>query len=191
MYTVVTSRFNNETRDANYAYRKKYGFSCMYCTPLELSPSIAYNTPVFVIEMNNFTNKIEGIGLIKNSPETKRYYKVHTDGNTNRYTYIGKYFIDRETIDEYNSPLVYALEEILFKGYTHSKRGAGMTRIPKQFLKLECKGDRDNVSVDIDVKKEIRDIFVYHFREKIRNNIQCKRDDCDVVSLEKNEIAVL
>jgi hypothetical protein len=174
MYTVVTSRFNNETRDANYAYRKKHGFSCMYCTPLELSPSIAYNTPVFVIEMNNFTNKIEGIGLIKNSPETKRYYKVHTDGNTNRYTYIGKYFIDRETIYEYNSPLIYALEEILFKGYTHSKRGAGMTRIPKQFLKLECR--HDNITIDIDVKKEIREIFVYHFREKIINNRPDKQE---------------
>jgi hypothetical protein len=184
MYTIVTSRFNNETRDANYAYRKKNGFACMYCTPLELSPSISYNTPVFVIEMNNFTNKIEGIGLIKNSPETKRYYKVHTDGNTNRYTYIGKYFVDRETIDDYNSPLVYALEEILFKGYTHSKRGTGMTRIPKQFLKLECKDDSNNVGIDIDVKKEIRDIFIYHFREKIRVINPDNQDNCDSCSSE-------
>ena len=37
----------------------------MYCCPSELSPKIPYNTPVFVIEMNNSTNKIEGIGLIK------------------------------------------------------------------------------------------------------------------------------
>ena len=66
MYTIVTSRFNNETRDANHAYRIKNGFACMYCCPLELSPKIPYNTPVFVIEMNNSTNKIEGIGLIKN-----------------------------------------------------------------------------------------------------------------------------
>lgn len=161
MYTIVTSRFNNETRDANYNYRKKNGFACMYCAPFELSPSILYNTPVFVIEMNNFTNKIEGIGLIKNKPETKKYYKVHSDGNTNRYTYIGNYYMDRETIDDYNSPLVYALEEILFKGYTHSKRGAGLTRLPKQFLKL------DNYE-SIDVKKEIKELFIYHFREKLR-----------------------
>ena len=168
MYTIVTSRFNNETRDTNYAYRKKNGFACMYCTPLELSPSILYNTPVFVIEMNNFTNKIEGIGLIKNNPETKRYYKVHSDGNTNRYTYIGKYFIDRDTIEEYNSPLVYALEEILFKGYTHSKRGTGMTKLPHKFLKLEDIYDNEC----IDVKKEIKEIFVYRFRENLRINRQ-------------------
>jgi len=69
--------------------------------------------------------------------------------------------MDRETIDDYNSPLVYALEEILFKGYTHSKRGAGLTRLPKQFLKL------DNYE-SIDVKKEIKELFIYHFREKLR-----------------------
>ena len=182
MYTIVTSRFNNETRDANYAYRKKNGFGCMYCSPLVLSPHILYNTPVFVIEMNNVTNKIEGIGLIKNRPETKKYYKVHSDGNTNRYTYIGNYFINRETIDDYNSHFVYALEEILFKGYTHSKRGAGLTRLPKQFLKLE--------SYDgLDVKKEIRDLFIYHFRDKLQVDNRCTKDVTvtDVVELAEND----
>jgi hypothetical protein len=132
----------------------------MYCCPSELSPKIPYNTPLFVIEMNNQKNQIEGIGLIKNKYETNKYYKVHTDGNTNRYTYIGKYFIDRETLDDYNSELVYVLDEILFKGYTHSKRGSGITTIPEKVLKSEvCEG--------INVKKDIKDIFIYHFREKL------------------------
>ena len=160
MYTIVTGRFNNETRDANYAYREKHNFACLYSCQSELSPKILYNTPVFVIEMNNSKNKIEGIGLIKNKPETKKYYKVHSDGNTNRYTFIGDYFINRDIIDDYNAPLVYVLEEILFKGKTHSKRGSGLTIIPQKVLKLEvCEG--------IDIKKEIKEIFIYHFREKI------------------------
>jgi hypothetical protein len=161
MFNVVTSRFNNETRDANYAYRDKHKFACMYCCPIEISPQIPYNTPVFVIEMNNSNNKIEGIGLIKNKPETTRYYKVHSDGNINRYTYIGEYFIQRETIEDYNPPLIYALEEILFKGKTHSKRGWGLTRIPEKVQKMEvCEG--------IDVKREIKEVFIHHFREKIK-----------------------
>jgi hypothetical protein len=132
----------------------------MYCCPSELSPKIPYNTPLFVIEMNNQKNKIEGIGLIKNKFETNKYYKVHTDGNTNRYTYIGKYFIDRETLDDYNAELVYVLDEILFKGYTHSKRGSGITTIPEKVLKSEvCEG--------VNIKKDIKDIFIYHFREKL------------------------
>lgn len=159
MFSVVTGRFNNETRDVNYAYRKKHDFKCMYCIPYELSSKILYNTPVFVIEMNNETNKIEGIGFIKNKPATNRYYKVHNDGNTNRYTYIGNYFLERKVVNDYNPLLVYILEEILFKGYTHSKRGSGLTTIPEKVLKLDvCEG--------MDIKKEIKRIFVGHFREK-------------------------
>ena len=153
MFTIVTTRFNNDTLETNYSYRRKYGYACMYCCPSELSPKISYNTPLFVIEMNNQKNQIEGIGLIKNKYETNKYYKVHTDGNTNRYTYIGKYFIDRETLDDYNSELVYVLDEILFKGYTHSKRGSGLTIFPEKVLKSEvCEG--------INVKKDIKDIFI-------------------------------
>jgi hypothetical protein len=133
----------------------------MYCTPLELASKIEYNTPVFVIEMNNSTNKIEGIGFIKNKPETNKYYKVHSDSNTNRYTYIGKYFMTRELLDQYNPILVHLLEEILFKGYTHSKRGTGLTLIPEKVVKSDtCKG--------INIKKEIKQLFIFHFREKLQ-----------------------
>jgi hypothetical protein len=160
MYHVVTSRFNNETIEINHTYRLKKGFQCMYCTPLELSPKIEYNTPVFVIEMNNFTNKIEGIGFIKNKPETSKYYKVHSDSNTNRYTYIGKYFMSRELIYEYNPSLVDLLDEILFKGYTHSKRGAGLTLLPEKVVTLDiCNGT--------DIKKEIRQLFIYQNRDNL------------------------
>jgi hypothetical protein len=162
LYEVVTGRFNNETRDANYAYRKKNNFTCMYSCPLELSPKIPYNTPVFVIEMNNSINKIEGIGLIKNNYETKKYYKVHSDSNTNRYTYIGKYFIDRDTINIYNSKLVFILEEILFKGKTHSKRGSGLTIIPSKVIKFDiCQG--------MNIKRVIKELFIRHYREKPDN----------------------
>ena len=134
----------------------------MYSVPSELSSKIVYNIPVFVIEMNNSTNKIEGIGLIRNKPEPK-YYKVHSDGNTNRYTYIGKYFIDRNVINEYNSQLVYVLDEILFKGKTHSKRGLGLTSIPQNVLKLDiCEG--------IDIKKDIKELFVNYFREILQRS---------------------
>jgi hypothetical protein len=108
--------------------------------------------------MNNSTNMIEGIGLIKNKAETERYFKVHTDGNTNRYIYIGNYFMDRKTIKNYTSELVDILELILFKGKTHSKRGSGLTIIPEKVLKLDvCK--------NINIKKEIKDIFINHFEE--------------------------
>jgi hypothetical protein len=157
-YALVTSRFTNETLEKNYEYRFKKGFICLYCTPLELSPKIPYNTPLFVIEMNNSINKIAGIGFIKNKPEFNKYYKVHSDSNTNRYTYIGKYFMSRDIIHEYNSLLIYILEEILFKGYGHSKRGTGLTLFPEKMLVYE----------DMYIKDEIKKLFLFHFREKLQ-----------------------
>jgi len=165
MFVVVTSRFNHETLQANYTYRKNRGLICMYCSPLELSPKIPYHTPVFVIEMNNSSNQIAGIGLIKNSCAKDRYYKVHEDGNNNRYIYIGNYHLTRETIEDFNPVLVEILDQILFKGKTHSKRGCGLSLLPEKVLNLDiCKEN------NMDVKKEIRNLFVYHFREKINDH---------------------
>lgn len=158
MFNVVTSRFNNETLETNYAYREKKQFACMYCCPNELSHKILYNTLVFVIEMNNSTNKICGIGLIKNKSQTHKYYKVHLDGNTNRYTYIGKHFIDREIIYRRNESLVDILEHILFKGKTHSKRGSGLSLIPEKILKFDICHGRD-------IKIEIKELFISYFKE--------------------------
>ena len=83
-----------------------------------------------------FTDEVSKIKVQKKKWETKKYYKVHSDGNNNRYTYIGKNYIDRDTIDDYNANLVFILEEILFKGKTHSKRGCGLTLFPDKVLNL-------------------------------------------------------
>ena len=161
MASIVTTRFNNETIGTNYAYRKKRNFACMYCSPSSLSLKIEYKTPVFVIEMNNETNQIAGIGLILNKSSTEKYYKVHADSNTNRYTYIGTYFMGRDILRDYNDKLVYYLEEILFKGYTHSKRGDGLTMFPKKFLNI-------NNDCEINVSADIKNVFIDHFVKNAR-----------------------
>lgn len=160
MFSVVTDRYSNETWDASVRYRVKKKFACIYAPPYRLADSIDINSPVFVIEMNNTKNQIMGIGLIKNKLVTDKVYKVQEDSNHNRYIYIGEYHISREVLDDYNPFLVYVLDEILFKGYTHSKRGSGLTKIPEKVLKLDvCEG--------INIKKEIKDVFTFHFKDKI------------------------
>ena len=157
MITVATDRFNNETWEASRVYRIRKGFACIYAPPCPMSASIEVNAPVFIIEMNNSTNQIIGIGLVKNKVRTEKIYKVQPDTNYNRYIYIGDHHLSREILEQYNAHLVDVLERILFKGYTHSKRGAGITKLPEKVLKLDiCK--------DIDIKNEIRDIFIRHFR---------------------------
>lgn len=163
MFTIVTGRYNNETWNATQQYREKKGLKCIYAPPCKLSPTIDLNSVVFVIEMNNEINEIMGIGLIKNKLITDKVYKVQKDTNCNRYIYIGEYHISREILEDYNAEFVYVLDQILFKGYTHSKRGSGLTKIPEKVLKLE-------VCEDIDIKKEIRKIFIYHYRDKIQSN---------------------
>ena len=169
MITLVTGRYNNETWEASRQYRTRKGLQCIYAPPCPLSINIDLNTPVFVIEMNNAINEIIGIGLIKNRPVTDKVYKVQADTNCNRYIYIGNYYLSRELIDDYNPFLVYVLEEILFTGYTHSKRGSGLTKVPEKVLKFE-------ICEDMDVKREIRKIFIYHFRDKINERNKIKED---------------
>jgi hypothetical protein len=160
MFTILTGRYNNETWQATIIYRLKKKLQCIYAPPCHISENIDLNSPVFVIEMNNEINQVMGIGLIKNKPITDKKYKVQADSNCNRYIYIGEYHISREILEDYNPFLIYVLDEILFKGKTHSKRGSGLTKIPEKVLKLD-------VCEDIDIKKEIRQIFVHHFRDKI------------------------
>jgi hypothetical protein len=167
MFNIVTVRFNNKTWELNKSYRDRKELACIYACPCRLAEKIDLDSPVFVIEMNNSINQIMGIGLIKNKIANK-VYKVQENSDYNRYIYIGDYHISREIIDDYNSQLVDILDEILFKGYTHSKRGSGLTKIPEKLL-------NSDICENINIKKEIKDIFIHHFREKInakKNKIQ-------------------
>jgi hypothetical protein len=170
MFAILTCRFNNETLFKNFAFRTKGGYECLYCSPLEISAKISYGTPIFVIEMNNSTNTIAGIGLIRNVLANDRYYKVHDDANYNRYIYIGKYYLSRDNIAEINPNVVDILEQMLFKGKTHSKRGVGLSLLPEKVLKLD-------MYKHFDIKKDIKDLFIVHFREKsVKNGIKDRID---------------
>jgi hypothetical protein len=153
MFSVVTSRFTNETLEKNYNYRNKNKLICIYNSPTKLSPKITYDAFVFVVEMNNSLNKIEGIGMIRNKSDPKNYYKVYEIGNINRYTYIGTSHINRDYILSINPDLVFILDKILFTGYTHSKRGSGLTLIPEKLLK-------QYILEGFNIKMKIQELFI-------------------------------
>jgi hypothetical protein len=158
MYHIVTGRYNNETWEASRSYRERKHLKCIYAPPCRLAPTIPVNTPVFVIEMNNSTNQIMGIGLIRNKLATDRVYIVQKDTNCNRYIYIGKYHMSRELLLEYVPHLVDVLDRMLFKGKTHSKRGFGLTKIPEKVLQLD-------MYRHVHIKTEIKRVFAQHFQE--------------------------
>jgi hypothetical protein len=157
MFTIVSTRFNNETWEQNVNFKKKYNYSgCIYGVPQPMSNKIELNSPVFVVEMNNSINKIEGIGLLKNNIYLDKYYKVYDAGDYNRYIFKGKYHINRDTLVILNLKLVELLDYILFKEKTHLKRGIGFTTIPEKLLNhKKCS--------DFDIKKELKNLFVRVF----------------------------
>jgi hypothetical protein len=156
MFTIASTRFNNSTLVENLEYRIKTNNACIYCSPQRMSPKIKADSLVFIVEMNNELNQIEGIGLIKNTIQHDKYFKVYEDCNLNRYVFKGKYRINREELIRYNSKLVEILDIILFKGKTHLKRGSGITTITDKLLKNEkCEG--------LDIKSIIKEIFINNF----------------------------
>lgn len=158
MITVASTRFNQQTWDENCSYREKKSFEgCIYCSPLQLSYKIPINSLLFVLEMNNTSNKIEGIGLIKNMYQSDKYI-VYDERNYNRYVYKSNYRINRDHLYRFNPLMVKAVEYILFKGKTHLKRGSGITSVPEKLLKHQ-------IFEGMDILNELKTIFKHYFHK--------------------------
>ena len=130
-------------------------FACIYCAPQPMSPKIVSESLVFVIEMNNTLNQVEGIGLIQNIPLINMY-NVYDMRNFNRYIYKGKYRINRDELIEKDVKIIEILDYILFKEKTHMKRGAGFTRVTdKLWNHRKCE--------EINIPLFIRNVFLEKF----------------------------
>ena len=129
-HTIGTTRFNNFTWNENCEIRKKNpSAKCIYATPIQITSRIALDSNVFVLEMNNDTDEILGIGLVKNHPVIGKY-AVHSVPNYNRFVYIGKWRIDRKDMTHDELEILRVFEAVCFRGINHSKRGQGITALP-------------------------------------------------------------
>ena len=63
-------------------------------------------------------------------------FKIFEDNNYNRYIYTGnEFYISREELErEPEMQSIVELESLLFKGSRHSKRGSGLSKIPKWII---------------------------------------------------------
>ena len=122
--------------------RKDY-IGCAYGLNKKIPLNI--NKPIYVIEMNNTVNKIMGIGKIKNIQSNRT--RMYKEERYNRYLYKGQYFISRLDIiknKEKGDIVLKLLENELFRGATHFKRGQGCIifpweRLPELDKKQKCK----------------------------------------------------
>ena len=144
---LLSSRFNSLTWEENQMFREKNKLQCIYGSPFKISQKVQIDEDVFIVEMNNSLNRIEGIGLIKNTLRLDKYIKLYDTHNFNRYVYKGTKHINREKLMKENKELVDILDKILFKGKTHLKRGSGITCIPDKLL-------RHTICNEMDIKYE-------------------------------------
>jgi len=153
--SVYLTRFNSDTFAENVAFRKHHPkVGCIYGSTNEIT-SCAYGEVMFMIEMNNTTNKIEGIGLVRNKPNHSIAHRVYTHSIFNEFVYCGKYRLDRSEILEEDNDLVIFLDEVLFKGRGNSKRGSTLSKIsPRIFA-------RDTVNMSyVELVIRINKIFI-------------------------------
>lgn len=137
-FFVATTRFNNDTFRQNMHYREKHKIDgCVYGLPKEMPKSIPLMAKVFILEMNNEKSKIEGIGYLYNKPYTKGRLNIYQDKNYNRYSYLGKHRVDRYQLNERQLHHLSLLENMVFRGKDHIKRGEGVTSIPQKKLETQ------------------------------------------------------
>ena len=109
---------------------------CIYGINKELSTKKMYNNGsfpinsyIYVIEMDNVNNKIFGIGRILFKYEDVKRTFIHSDENLNRFHFKSHYHKTRQELVKINVTVVNYLENLLFKGSRHLKRGQGITRL--------------------------------------------------------------
>ena len=126
---IGTSKFTTETYKENVDFKKKNDReSFIMLTRMTHIPSVIKpNAGIFILEMNNEKNEIEGIGIIKNIPRRCEEWgvRIYNDDYYNSFLYVGKYHITRKNIlsDTNNIKPLKLLENLVFKGSHHLKRG--------------------------------------------------------------------
>lgn len=129
---LASTRFNVQTLFERDRYMEGKPF-IYYGAPKKIKKTIELNALLFVVEMNNDTNQIVAIGLIRNIISHEPHF-IYENQNYHRYVYVGKYRITREEMEETDQDLVEIFELILFKGYAHIKRHSGITLVPPKLL---------------------------------------------------------
>lgn len=166
MFYLACTRFNNNTYAENINYRNKNNEQAIYGSTLKIRNIYNLGVLIFVVEMNNEENKIEGIGLIKNALVYDKRHNIYENSEYNRYIYKGKYWLSRSQINNFNGEITEIFENILFKGKSHLKCRIGITIITE---KLFVRWNYDLQLLKIMVKKLFLNYFKYNVDECIND----------------------
>lgn len=157
MFYIASTRFNNLTWNENIQYRNKSGETVIYGNHIKIRNIYPLGSLLFVIEMNNELNRVEGIGLIKNSLVHDKRHKIYDNAEYNRYIYRGDYWISRNEISQLDMEIIDICDLILFKGKSHLKRQSGISVVTDKLFtnwKFEQRY----------LKNKIKRLFIYKFQ---------------------------
>jgi hypothetical protein len=107
------------------------------------------NTPdkmLFILDMNNTTNKVVGIGLVLNHLSKDQSINIYENPSYNNCVYKSKYYIQLIDINQRGGYHEFVesswidfiekeFEKILFYGKGNLKRGSSFMRFPRKILK--------------------------------------------------------
>jgi len=128
---LMITRFNNKTWGEMIEYKKTNNITgSIYGVPRRVAPTIPLKDRLYILEMNNDTNTIMGIGLVANFIKMNTHHAIYSDQNFNRFSYQGKYRVDRNDLKRAEEEVIEKMEEVVFKGKGHLKRGQGIQKIP-------------------------------------------------------------
>jgi hypothetical protein len=157
MYHIATTRFNNTTFAENMAYREKTKEAVLYGSSIRIHEKYSIGCTMFVFEMNNEKNQIEGIGVIKNQVFHEKRYKIYSESDYNRIIYRGSHWLSRDQLLELDEEIVEIFEKMLFKGKSHLKRQSGITVVTEKLTK-KWEQELDHL------KRRIRYMFIGQFK---------------------------
>lgn len=155
MYHIGCTRFTNETYEENRSYRANSGETVIYGLAMKIRNTYSIGSLMFIAEMNNNKNRIEGIGLIRNQLVSDKRHKIYENNEYNRYVYRGHYWLSRDQLDD---EILQILDTVLFKGKSHLKNRTGISILSEQLFIHWIY----NLS---ELKNKIKNAFLSHFRD--------------------------
>lgn len=177
MFYLACTRFNNTTYTENINYRNKNGEKAIYGSTLKIRDIYDLGVLIFVVEMNNEQNRIEGISLIKNMLVCDKRHNIYENAEYNRYIYRGNYWLSRSQINDFNGEITEIFENILFKGKSHLKCRIGITIITEKLFV------HWNYDLQI-VKNMVKNLFINYFKYNID---ECINENREKLVNEENE----
>ena len=133
-FLIGTVRFNNSTYLENLDWKQRKNHKgCAYGLDKPICKNVPPGKSIYIIEMNNDINKIMGIGKIKNQINYSNRSRMYKEECFNQYIYKSPYFISRNDIMKTKripQVVLRFLENILFYGHKHFKRGQGCLILP-------------------------------------------------------------